>query len=458
MKSGKISFYFILYLVAIITVFAITVERDRTLEQRNNVIAQLVELNVRPLKLSPYVDTSKYFVPPDRPLMQDSTRIRVKVDGPIVTNDVQFKFLEAWRLKDNGDLQEIPLAGRVVNESGDGVLTYAPLEEGTYIFRVSGYKNRVRVIGNRIKVDITPGEYDIPYSRRLERVDKDTVSLIAKVGHTGVEPQQLTMNVQENEESWVLGPSYTKKIFVGGVESMKKVTYAVSPSGRIVEATEAESFVTFVWEDPKQGKHRFMLAASGNRGLGEKDRATLTFDVNVLPATFVSTPTDKGFWGVPYRFDGQVVGLNPVDLSVEVFHDGQSLGTQPVVPAVLVTPGRGWNSLSFKILYKKAPIKEHNVTLTTPPPPQIKWTQQNLDRQNQVFLVSVISTDAAGGPVTVSLQSQPSGIATVDKVKGTTFTITVHLKGNTTGVYVKLTARDQYGGQSISAKQFNISP
>ena len=104
---------------------------------------------------------------------------------------------------------------------------------------------------------------------------------------------------------------------------------------------------------------------------------------------------------------------------------------------------RGWNSLLFRILYKKVVIKEHKVSLTSPPPPQIKWVQQNLDRQNKVFLISVSASDPGeGGPVTASLQSQPSGIATLDKIRGTAFTITVNLKNNPTGVYLKLTVNE----------------
>jgi len=458
MKSSKVSFYFLLYLVAIITVFAITVERDRTLEQRNNVIAQLVEVNVRPLKLTSYVDTAKYFVAPAQPVMRDSARVRIKVDGPIVTTDVQFNLLGAWKLAGNNELNEKPLTGVVRNENGDGVLVYAPLEEGTYLFRVSGYKNRVRVVGNKIHVNMISEEYEIPYSPRLERVDKDTVTLIAQVARSGVEPQQLTLNVQETLESWVLGPPYVKKIFVGGVENTQKVTYEVTPSSRIEKGAESESFVTFTWDQPKQGKQRFSVVADGNRGLGGKDRANLVFDVNVLPASFVNAPSEKGFWGVPYRFDGQIVAVNPVDLAVEAMHDGRSIGTQPAVPVISITPERGWNTLVFKIFYKKALIKEHRVSLAAPPPPQIRWVQQNMDRQNKVFLISVTASDAGGGPVTVSLQSQPSGIATVDKIKGTSFTITVNLQSNPTGVYLKLLVRDQYGGQSTSAKQFNVTP
>lgn len=458
MKSGKVSFYFILYVVAIITVFAITVERDRTLEQRNNVIAQLVEVNVRPLKLSAYVDTTKYFIAPAQSFMRDSARMRIRVEGPIITSDVEFKFLNAWKVAGDGEMRERPLTGKVENDNGDGELAYAPLDEGTYAFRVSGYKNRVQVMGDKIRVNLSFGEYDIPYSPRLERVDRDTVTMLATVTRSGVEPQQLVMNVQETQDRWVLGPPYLKKIFVGGVENTQKVKYDVSPSGRIEMPSSPESFVTFIWDEPKLSKHRFTVTAAGNRGLGGKDKATLVFDVDVLPATFVTIPVDKGFWGVPYRFDGQIVGVNAVDLGVQIQHDGQSIGAQPVVPAISVTPDRGWNYLLFRILYKKVVIKEHKVSLTLPPPPQIKWVQQNLDRQNKVFLISVSASDPGGGPVTASLQSQPSGIATLDKIRGTAFTITVNLKDNPTGVYLKLTVKDQYGGQSTSAKQFNLAP
>ena len=456
MKKGAVSFYFVLYLVAVITVFAITVERDNTLEQRNAIIAQLVEVSVRPLKLTPYEDTTKFFVPPEQTGMRDSVQMKIRVEGPLVKNDVRFTLLKAWHLNEDGKLVEQPVKGIVRNEGGDGLLTFAPLSEGTYLFQVSAYKHRVTVMGDRIKVVSAGGEYNIPYSSRLERVDKDTATLVAKVVRSGIEQQQLTLYVQEAQENWVLGPTYSKKIFIGGTESVQKATYEVSPVGRVEKPSGSESFVTFIWDDTKQGKRKITIASNGNRGLGGKDKANVSFEVNVLPATFVSPPMDKGFWGVPYRFDGQIAGVNPVDITVDISHDGQTIGSQPVVPAITITPERGWNTLAFKVLYKKAVIKEHKVSLIAPPPPQIRWVHQNLDRRNNVFTVNVAVADAAGGAVTMSIQSQPSGIATLDKIKGTSFTITVDLRSNPSGVYVKLLAKDQYGGKSESAKQFNV--
>jgi hypothetical protein len=82
--------------------------------------------------------------------------------------------------------------------------------------------------------------------------------------------------------------------------------------------------------------------------------------------------------------------------------------------------------------------------------------QQNLDRTKNVFTISVTSADPTGGPVKMSIESQPPGIAQMDKIRGTAFTINVNLAGNPTAVFLKLTATDQYGGQSTSSKQFNI--
>ena len=55
-------------------------------------------------------------------------------------------------------------------------------------------------MGDKIRVNLSFGEYDIPYSPRLERVDRDTVTMLATVTRSGVEPQQLVMNVQENQD------------------------------------------------------------------------------------------------------------------------------------------------------------------------------------------------------------------------------------------------------------------
>ena len=59
-----ISFYFVLYLVAIVTVFVITMERDTLLRRRDEDIAHLVEIYVKPLRLAPAIDTARFFFPP----------------------------------------------------------------------------------------------------------------------------------------------------------------------------------------------------------------------------------------------------------------------------------------------------------------------------------------------------------------------------------------------------------
>jgi hypothetical protein len=456
MKTTGLSFYFVLYIVAIITVFAITVERDRLLGQRDEVIAHLIAVYVKPLRISAAVDTARFFIDPTRSLTRDSIDIRVKAEGPIEKADIEYSLYGAGVIQDNGEVVERPVAGRVINDGGDGLLIYPPLEEGTYEFKVLGFKRRIVTEGNSMRVRIADTSYVIPYSGVLETIDRDTTTLIAKVIRAGVEPPQLTLSVQETQENWVLGPAYRKKVFVGGVENLQRVSFSVSGPGRIELPSGRGSYATIVWDKPGLGKRGFTVTANANRGFGEKDRATVTFNVDVLPATFVSTPPSKGFWGIPYTFDGQLVGLNPLEITVEVQHDGQSLGVKPVVPKVSVTPERNWNSLLFRVLYRETVIKEHRATLSAPPPPQIRWVQQNLDRSRNVFLITVASADPTGGPVKMSIEAQPSGIAQLDRIRGTTFTINVNLTGKPSAVFLKLTATDQYGGRSTSSKQFNI--
>jgi len=456
MKTSSLSFYFVLYIVAIITVFAITVERDHLLKQRDEVIAHLISVYVKPLQLAAYVDTTRIFIEPTRTQTRDSVALRIKVEGPIEKNDVTFALYRAEKLLENGEVQSQGLLGAVRNVGGDGILICPPLEEGTYKFYVSGYKRRIITDGNLMRVSIGDTTYAIPYSAALEMVDRDTTVLLAKVARTGVIPPQLTLSVQEAQENWVLGPPYRKKIFVGGTENLQRVSFAVSAPGRIEMGSAAESYVLMAWDKPTLGKSTFTVSADANRGFGEKDRASVTFKVEVLPAAFISTPSAKGFWGIPYTFDGQLVGLNPLDLSVDVSHDGYSIWTKPVLPKVSVTPEKTWNTLLFRVLYRGTLVKEHTVSLSAPPPPQIKWVQQNLDRSRNVLTISVASSDPTGGPVRLSLQAQPAGIARLDKVAGTTFTITVSLEGKPPAVYLRLSATDQYGGQSVSTKQFNI--
>jgi hypothetical protein len=456
MKTTGLSFYFVLYVVAIITVFAITVERDHLLEQRDDVIAHLVAVYVKPLHLSATIDTARFFVEPTRTLTRDSIAIRIKAEGPIEKSDIVYVLYGAGTIDASGGMEGIPVAGRVMNEDGEGLLIYPPVREGTYEFKVSGYKRRILLEGNSMRVRVGDTSYVIPYSGALETIDRDTTILIARVVRAGVVPPQLTLGVQESQENWVLGPAYRKKVFVGGVERLDRVSFSVGGPARIEVGTGPSAYATLVWDKPVLGKHSFAVSADAHRGFGEKDRAKIAFNVDVLPATFVSTPPSKGFWGIPYAFDGQLVGLNPLDITVDVLHDGQSMGVKPVVPKVLVKPERNWNTLLFKILYRETVIKEHKVSLSAPPPPQIRWVQQNLDRDRKVFTIKVASEDPTGGPVRMSIEAQPSGIAKLDRIQSTTFTISVDLSGRPSALFLKLTAADQYGGRSTSSKQFNI--
>ena len=96
--------------------------------------------------------------------------------------------------------------------------------------------------------------------------------------------------------------------FVAGIEDIGSVSFSVTPDGTI-EGARGSSFATFTWNSPLPGRHSFTVSGGASRGLGGKDRASVQFEINVQPASFVSQPGDHGFWGVPYTFDGQIVGL-----------------------------------------------------------------------------------------------------------------------------------------------------
>jgi hypothetical protein len=453
MKSSSISFYFVLYLVAIITVFVITSERDQLLRQRDEDIVHLIEVYVKPLRLNPYADTTRFFVDPNQTVTSSPVRIRLKADGPVDRDDIRFTLLAAQ----SADGAAIDTrAMRALNDGGDGVIDCPPMEPGTYAFTVAGYKRRLISDGKKMKVSIRDTTYEIQYSPRLENVDRDTTVLIAKVEKTGITPPQLTLSVPDANESWVIGPPYNKKIFVGGIQEVSGISVTVDGDGRIERSAAPASFVTFVWDRPSLGRHSFAVAADARRGLGEKDRARISFNVQVYPASFASPPSPRGYWGIPYVFDGQISGLNPLDLAIEASHDGQTLGSRPVVPKDTLIPQRTWTFMLFRVLYRGSAIKEHRASIESPPPPQIRWVQQNLDRTRNAFVISAESADPLGGPVTLSLQSEPSGIASLDRIRGTRFTVTIDLRNKPAAVFLKLTATDRFGGKSTSAKQFNV--
>ena len=409
--TSGISFYFVLYTVAIITVFVITMERDQLLRQRDEDLANLVQIYIKPLQLSASEDTARFFIGAGQSLMAESLVVRALAEGPIDKKDIAYSLVDAVRILPDGSEEPLDAEIRLRNNDGDGVLVCPPVREGTYRFNVSGYKKRILSDGKTMKVLIKDTSYVITYSRRLEQVDRDTTLLIAKVERSGIVAPQLVLSVQEPRENWVSGVPYRKKIFVGGVERLSGVSFATPAPGRIEHAADGGSFVTFVWDRPDLGQRSFSVTGEAGRGFGAKDRGTVTFAVEVRPATFVTPPAEKGFWGIPYVFDGQIVGINPLDLSVQAAHDGQQVHVRPAVPRDTIVPERSWSILAFRVLYRDATIREHQVRLTAPPPPQIRWVQQNLDRNRNVYVITLAATDPVGGPVRVSLQSQPAGMS-----------------------------------------------
>jgi len=454
MKVAGVSFYFVLYIVAIVTVFVITMERDHLLKERDEDIAHLVELHLKPIELSPYEDTVKFFIDPDKLATIEPITLRARVDGPIEKEDVRFSVVKVWRSDAVNTTEEDPGTAAVSNVSGDAVLSYAQAREGIYIFQLAAHKERVVREGSTMKVTIRDTSYSIPYSGMLESIDRDTTLMMALVEKSGINPLQLTMNVQEREENWILGPPFRKKIFVGGIEDIARATFSGQDPAHIER--DGDSYVTLVWDRPSLGTQRFVVRGNAARGLGEKDISSVDFSVTVVPPKFISQPGAKGFWGVPYIFDGTISGINPLDLSVAASHDGVTIGLPAVAGRDTVIPQKEWNALEFSVLYHGFPIKEHRVAITAPPPPQIRWLRQDIDRPNNLFTVSVSASDAINGPVRMSLEAQPSGIARIDKIRGTSFNIAVSLQTKPSAVFLKLTATDQYGGQAVSTKQFNI--
>ncbi|HEX9005904.1 MAG TPA: hypothetical protein VF889_01325 [Bacteroidota bacterium] len=459
--SHGISFYFVLYLVAIITVFVITSERDSLLRKRDEDIARLVEIYIKPLHLSPAVDTVRYFLPANQKVTQEPLKLLAKAEGPIDKNDIRYSLLNVRKISGGGSALQRggPAAdqgsGTFTNDHGDGVLSFPPLGEGVYEFTVTGYKPRVIRQGSTMRVAIRDTSYVIQYSDRLNRIDRDTTVLIASVIKTGLEPTQMTLSTERPRETWVVGLPYRKRLFIAGVESPDRVSFD-APMLRVERSPGERSFVTLVWDNPSLGPRTFQVHGSGNRGLGEKDHASTTFTVDVVPAAFATPPAARAFWEIPYIFDGQIAGINPIDLTVELQRDGTPAWTRPAVPRDTVIPDRSWHAMTFRILYQGSLIKEHHASVEAPPPPQIRWVNQELDHDRSALIVTVACTDPAGGPVQMSLESQPGGIARLDRIRGTRFTITVSLAGKPAGVFLKLSAVDQYGGQANSSRQFTL--
>ncbi len=408
----KTSFYFVMYLVALVSLLEVMTERD---EAQREIVQILVSKISEPPELE-VPDTVVWFA------KQDS-RSLIKVRG--LENGTE-KATILYELKSVGGGAPEGLSTPISKDTeGNGILSGAVLEKGFYNLQATAQVSRelpadlpeavrdliIRQLGNEIPLKSKP------------------VSFTLKVEGAGSAPPKLTLNVEPpKDDKWIVGSPYVKNIYVGGPPP-DIVDFSVS-DGRF-HLVKDIGRVRLEWANPMVSSGPISVTVSGraNRGAApELENATTTFAVNITPPRWDPDPQVEAYWDVPFTFASGVRGLDPNKYTVEILANGNPFKSLSAVEYPFTfKPERSWTSLTFRVLSMvNTEMLRKEIPVKKPIAPQIKMAGSTW--QGSDYLIKFTSADVGNGDVVVDNASvvQPEGITSrLDTRRGKAFTLIV---------------------------------
>ncbi len=409
----KTSFYFVLYLVALVSLLDVITERD---DAQMEIVQILVKKISEPPELQ-VPDTLIWFA-------KDTSRALIKVRGletPTEKANILYEIEPT-----EGSLPEGLQTLVAKDEEGNGILAGKIPEKGFYKLQATARVNRelpnelpdavrdliVRQLGNEIPLTTKP------------------VSFTLRVEGAGAAPPKLTLNVEPpKDDKWIVGTPFVKNIYVGG------------PSADIVGFSSSDSRFTIVkdigkirvqWENPIVTSKPINVTISGQAHRGaapELENASTNFTVTVAPPRWDPEPQVEAYWDVPYTFSSGVHGLDANKFTVEIVANGSTpVKTLSAVEYPFIfKPERTWTSLTFRVLSvvhtemlrKEIPVKK-------PVAPQIRWAGSTW--QGSEYHIKFTSVDVGNGDVVIDNCTviQPEGITSrLDGRRGKAFTLIV---------------------------------
>jgi len=196
----KTSFYFVLYLVALVSLLDVITERDDA--QR-----EIAEILVKKISEAPELQ-----VPPTLIwFTNDSSRALIRVRGLDTEAEKQSIKFELKSL--DGNLPEGLASEIVKDEEGNGILAGRLSEKGIYRLQTVAEVNR------ELPRDLPESVRDLIKRQLGDEIPLTTkpVSFTLKVEGAGAPPPQLTLNVEPpRDDRWIVGSPYVKNIYVGG--------------------------------------------------------------------------------------------------------------------------------------------------------------------------------------------------------------------------------------------------
>ncbi|MEK7250445.1 MAG: hypothetical protein AAB209_08495 [Bacteroidota bacterium] len=409
----KTSFYFVLYLVALVSLLDVITERDDA--QR-----EIAEILVKRISEAPELqvpDTLIWFT-------KDSSRALLKVRGLETATEKANIFYELKSL--DGAMPEGLSPSITKDSEGNGILVGKIMEKGFYKLQASAQVSRElpeelpesvrdlirRQLGNEIPLTSKPAYFTL------------------KVEGAGAAPPKLTLNVEPpKDDKWIVGSPYAKNIYVGG-PSVDIVSFSSSdPRFTIVKDIGK---IRLEWANPIVTANPINVTVSGQSHRGatpDLENASTTFTVIVTPPRWDPEPQPEAYWDVPFSFASGVRGLDANKFTVEILANGST----PVKTVSAVEypftfkPERTWTSLTFRVLsVVNTEMLRKEIPVKKPIAPQIKWAGSTW--QGNEYLIKFTSSDVGYGDVTVDNCTviQPEGITSrLDTRRGKNFTLIV---------------------------------
>lgn len=405
----KTSFYFILYLVAIVSLLDVITERDEAQEE-------MVGLLLKKIASAPVLSTRDTVVW----TAKDSGRAMITVAGlatPLEMTNIRYAIASLDQAPPRG-VQTDP----VIDQSGNAILSGKIAEKGTYNFQATATVER------EIPDDIPEAVRDAINRLSGSKVALKTqpVNFVVKVEGKTTSAPALTLNIEPPaDDKWILGVPYAKNIYVGGPPP-ELVTFTC-PDSRF-KITKDVGRIQLTWAQPMSGITRITVKANANREQGSLDFAEAKFTVDVGPPRWQPEPRPTAYNRVPYRFESTLGGLSPNDYSIQVLANKTELKTtiSPNQFPYEVKPDPSWKTMTFRAMGRSAKLKEIEIPVKDPPPPQIRWQGESHDGNNHI--IKFYCEDVDGGDVNVNFNIvQPQGVRAVmsPPVRGKSFTITI---------------------------------
>jgi hypothetical protein len=170
------------------------------------------------------------------------------------------------------------------------------------------------------------------------------------------------------------------------------------------------------------------VRASANRELGDLDRAEAKFTIDVGPPRWQPDPRPAAYNRVSYKFESTLGGLSANDYTIQVLANKKDLKAtiSPNQFPYEVKPDPSWKTMTFRAVGRSAMLKEIEIPVKDPPPPQIKWQGESHDGNDHIIKFSCEDID--GSDVNVNFNViQPQGVRAImsPPVRGKLFTITI---------------------------------